>query len=144
MYRTITTIFIILVILYIPIFPFGFWFNPPTGSMQPQLEGCDILLYGPGNPEISDVMMYWDDDDTIIMHRIIEEKQNGYVFKGDNIPEPDDGLVRDKEITAELYFNLDLQIDRDTCTEIFKRPYNTYYDLTGSSRTLSSSSVKNV
>lgn len=143
MYRNVIIILVVLAILYIPIFPFGFWFNPPTGSMQPQIEGCDIVFYGPGNPEIDDVMMYWNNEDTIIMHRIIKQKQNGYVFKGDNMPEPDDILVRENRITAELYFNLNLQINRDTCTKIFKRPYNMFYNLTGSHRTLSSSSVEN-
>lgn len=142
MYRGSILLLSALLVLYLPIFPFGFWLNPPTGSMQPQYDGCDINFYGPGEPQVGDVMMYWAEDDTMIMHRVIENKANGYKFKGDNIPRPDDGIIEEQNITSELYGNIDVPVSRDTCRKIFRKPYNAYYSLVGSDNSLEEASVK--
>lgn len=131
----------ILLILYVPIFPAGFWINPPTGSMRPAITGCDITFYGPPDAKEGDVMMYWRSDDTLIMHRIIEETDDGYIFKGDNREERDRGVIKDEHIQAELYYTIDVPIDRSTCADITRTPYNVYYSIVGGDYTLKSSSV---
>lgn len=136
----VTIIVVVFFMLYIPYFPLGFWASPPTGSMRPEYKGCDIMLYGPGFPSEGDVMTYQRSPGVLVIHRIVEENGDRYVFKGDNNP-INDGEVDTNKIVAEIYHNIELGVDRDQCIQLFKQPINTYYKIIDSSARFSTSAV---
>jgi hypothetical protein len=123
------------ILLYVPYVPIGFWVAPPTGSMQPEIMGCDINIYGPGIPSVGDIMFYWNSDMTLISHRIVDTNTQGYVFKGDNMDEAD-GTVPLKDIHSEIYANIDTNVKRKHCIEVMRTPFNLYYNLVGSDKDL--------
>ncbi len=122
---------VLLVALYVPIVPFGFWMMPPTGSMNPTIRGCDVLLYGPGEPEEDAIMMFWYEDHSMYIHRIIEKRENGYLFQGDNRDEPD-GVIPEDDIQAKVYTWFSTPISHEMCVAFFEPVYNSYYMLLGS------------
>lgn len=130
----------VFLLLYMPYFPVGFWAAPPTGSMRPDYKGCDIMVYGPGFPSEGDVMTYQRSPGVLVIHRIVEENGDQYVFKGDNNP-INDGEVETSNIVAEIYYNIELGVDRDRCIQLFKKPVNTYYEIINSPKRFSTSAV---
>lgn len=122
---------VLLIALYAPLVPAGFWVLPPTGSMDPTIEGCDILIYGPGEPEEDAVMMFWRDDHSLIIHRAIEEREDGYLFQGDNLDEPD-GVIPEEDIQAKVYTWINTPVPDRACVAFFEPVYNTYYSILGS------------
>lgn len=131
---------LLLILLYVPMVPAGFWVAPPTGSMQPAIQGCDVLLYGPGTPEEGDIMMYWRDTHSLIMHRVIDETDDGYVFKGDNLDRTD-GVIQRDQIQAEIYAIISTPVPRGVCTAVFRPLYNGYYMLLGADIRFQNSAV---
>lgn len=114
-----------------PIFPIGIWINPPTGSMRPTYDGCDITVYGPANLEEGDIAWYWKSNEpTLTQHRVLEKNTSGYLIKGDNVDELD-GLINKQRIHAETYLYNDIGVPVSLCRDISKPLYNSYYDLTG-------------
>ncbi|MBS3055980.1 MAG: signal peptidase I [Candidatus Aenigmarchaeota archaeon] len=74
-------------------------------SMEPVLHRGDLLFVTGGNYSVRDVVIYqrYDVDYTIV-HRIIEEDENGLTIKGDNNPMPDPGYVERSQILGKVRF----------------------------------------
>lgn len=125
---------LLLLILKLPLIPFGFYIGTPTGSMYPTITGCDIMVYGPGEPEEDAIMMYWDDPWELQIHRIVEETPEGYITKGDNKPEPDDGVKTKEDMVAKIYGVIYVPLPKQVCTALYRPPFNLYFDFIGSEK----------
>jgi signal peptidase len=64
-----------------------------SGSMEPNLHVGDLLIMAKADYQVGDIAAYTRDSITII-HRIIEIREDGYVFKGDH------NSVADPEVVA--------------------------------------------
>ncbi len=100
--------------------------------MYPTMDGCDVLLYGPGEPEEDAIMMFWHEE-TLFIHRLVEDRGDTYVFQGDNRAEPD-GEFTDDDIQAKVYTWIDIPVPFDACVTVFKPLYNAYYNMVGLDR----------
>lgn len=98
--------------------------------MEPAIQDCDMLLYAPGSPEVGDVMMYEHSSGKLIIHRVIEEEDEGYEFKGDNNPQSD-GVIEESQIKSEVHYKTGIGIGENTCEAIFKPPIQLYEGITG-------------
>lgn len=68
-------------------------------SMEPSYHGGDyLLIYGAQGYRVGDVVAYRHADDSIIFHRIIKMRADGYILKGDNNDAPDADLVVPEQI----------------------------------------------
>jgi len=81
-----------------------------SGSMEPVLYRGDlIILVAPNNLKLRDVVIYQRSDmSETIIHRIIEEKDGGYIIKGDNNAIPDPGIVRKNQILGKVIYAVPL------------------------------------
>jgi ribosomal protein S18 acetylase RimI-like enzyme len=74
-------------------------------SMQPFIRDKDILTILPikdMQPSLGDVVAFtWQDTGRLAIHRIIGRKDNGWLIKGDNCPEPD-GVVAAESIIGRV------------------------------------------
>lgn len=132
---------LIIIGILIPIIPAGIWLNPPTGSMRPAIGDCSVSLYGPATPEEGDVVWYWQEDQpSIIIHRVIDERDNGYLIKGDNVKYAD-GVIDTDQIHAETYATAETPIPRSTCIDLIRPLYNGYQSMIGSGFTFEDASV---
>jgi signal peptidase len=79
-------------------------------SMEPVLQRGDLLVVvAPSDLKVSDVVIYQRlDTRYTIVHRIIEEKPEGYVIKGDNNQVPDPGIVRKEQILGKVVYAVPL------------------------------------
>lgn len=120
-----------MLVIYNPLVPFGVWITPPTGSMEPAIQDCDLLIYAPGDPNIDDIMMYQDSNGEVIVHRVISKTgDNSYEFKGDNNPDSD-GIIDESQIKSEVHYKTGIGIGENTCESIFKPIISAYEKLTG-------------
>ena len=77
-----------------------------TDSMVPTLSVAEIIIGVPVEPEeiqVGDVIAYRAGEKNlclqpIIVHRIIEVTDEGFIFQGDNNPEPDNAIVTKEQI----------------------------------------------
>ena len=81
-----------------------------SGSMEPVLYSGDlIILTSPKDIKVTDVVIYQRPDiSETIIHRIIEERDGGYIIKGDNNPIPDPGIVRRNQIIGKVIYAVPL------------------------------------
>ena len=81
-----------------------------SGSMEPVLYRGDlIILTSPKDIKVTDVVIYQRPDiSETIIHRIIEERDGGYIIKGDNNPIPDPGIVRRNQIIGKVIYAVPL------------------------------------
>ena len=79
--------------------------------------------------------MYQNSSGTLIIHRVIEEEDNGYEFKGDNNPKSD-GVINKSQIKSEVHYKTGIGISENTCEAIFKPPIKVYEVITGDEITL--------
>ena len=70
-----------------------------SGSMEPELPVGSVCLVDcqPKEPEAGDIISY-KAQDTIITHRVIEKRDDGYITKGDSNSVADPGIVKSKQI----------------------------------------------
>ena len=75
-------------------------------SMEPVMHRGDLLLIvGTEDYNVGDVAIYQKPNMKItIIHRIIQKRDDGFVFKGDNNNAPDPYLVKKSEIKGEAIF----------------------------------------
>lgn len=77
-----------------------------TDSMVPTLSVGEIIIGISVEPEeiqVGDIVAYWADEKNlwlqpVIVHRIIEVTDEGFIFQGDNNPEPDNATVTKEQI----------------------------------------------
>ncbi len=77
-----------------------------TDSMVPILSVGEIIIGVPVEPEeiqVGDIVAYRADEKNlwlqpVIVHRIIEVTDEGFIFQGDNNPEPDNATVTKEQI----------------------------------------------
>lgn len=80
---------------------FGYSYSVvPTGSMEGNNpdsfnKGSAVIVYNTpfSDLEVNDVIVYKSTDNVLIIHRIIEETNNGFIVKGDNNTSIDKELV---------------------------------------------------
>ena len=93
-------------LLVVPYVPVGAWPLPDTGSMEPSMRGCDVLVYGPAwEVETGDVVIAdapWRDG--VVIHRVVDQTPDGYVLKGDANGSPDVMAVPPDHILAEVQY----------------------------------------
>ena len=70
-----------------------------SGSMEPELPVGSVCLVDcqQKEPEAGDIISY-KAKDTIITHRVIEKRDDGYITKGDSNSVADPGIVKPKQI----------------------------------------------
>ena len=70
-----------------------------SGSMEPELPVGSVCLVDcqQKEPEAGDIISY-KAKDTIITHRVIEQRDDGYITKGDSNSVADPGIVKPKQI----------------------------------------------
>lgn len=77
-----------------------------SGSMEPGIHVGAIVLIDPtaykdADPQVGDIAMYQTSTREVI-HRIIDESDDGYIFKGDNNDSEDFAPVPAENIRGEL------------------------------------------
>lgn len=96
---------LVLIVFVVPYVPVGAWPLPDTGSMEPTMAGCDLLVYGPAtNVEVGDVVIFdapWRDG--LVIHRVVDETSGGFVLQGDANASPDPMLVTEDRILVEVH-----------------------------------------
>jgi signal peptidase I len=59
-------------------------------SMEPTLYDGSVVIYEEGNsPEVGDIAVYEDEDGSNLVHRVVENRNEGPVLKGDSNHRPD-------------------------------------------------------
>lgn len=72
-----------------------------SGSMEPNLHVGDLMIVSKADYKVGDIAIYMRDGMTII-HRIIEIRSEGFVFKGDNNPRPDPEVVPRERVLGKV------------------------------------------
>jgi len=87
---------------------FGFALQTPmpmvsvvSGSMEPTLHVGDLMIISKADYKVGDIAIYLRGRMTII-HRIIEIRPTGYVFKGDNNAAPDPEVVSPDRVLGRV------------------------------------------
>jgi signal peptidase I len=81
----------------------------PTGSMQPTILPGSIAFIRPTNSvHTGDIIAFQSPNDNIrtILHRITQEKDGGFVTKGDNNSSADDWIVTSQLIKGKMVFSI--------------------------------------
>ena len=78
-----------------------------SNSMEPTLHVGDLIIAGKADYKEGDIAIYISDRVTIV-HRIVEKRPDGYVFKGDNNAVPDPRPVPRERITGKVHVALPL------------------------------------
>lgn len=78
-----------------------------SNSMEPTLHVGDLIVAGKSDYKEDDIAIYLRDRITIV-HRIIEKKDGGFVFKGDNNPAPDPQVVPEERVVGKVYLAIPL------------------------------------
>ncbi len=86
-------------------------FQAKGHSMSPFIKDGDIVTISPlthSSPGLGDVVAFnRPENEKLIIHRVVEKRNNDYYVRGDNVPEAD-GLVQAKDILG--YVN---KVERD-------------------------------
>jgi len=86
-------------------------FQAKGHSMSPFIKDGDIVTISPlthSSPGLGDVVAFnRPENEKLIIHRVVEKRNNKYYVRGDNVPEAD-GLVQAKDILG--YVN---KVERD-------------------------------
>ncbi len=86
-------------------------FQAKGHSMSPFIKDGDIVTISPlthPSPGLGDVVAFnRPENEKLIIHRVVEKRNNKYYVRGDNVPEAD-GLVQAKDILG--YVN---KVERD-------------------------------
>ena len=103
-YGVILLIFV-LVSGVLPIYMMGIG----SGSMEPIIYKGDAVVLNKVTDktklEIDDIIAY-DDGETIIVHRIVEINETGYITKGDNNATKDDGTILKENVKGKVLFRV--------------------------------------
>ena len=83
-----------------------------SGSMEPGIHVGAIVLIDPTaykeeDPQVGDIAMYQTSTREVI-HRIIDESDDGYIFKGDNNDSEDFAPVPAENIRGELKITINI------------------------------------
>ena len=102
-FRIVYLLILIYLMVYIP----AFWGYKPlvviSGSMEPTLKVGGILYYYEQDLEKfdrGDILVY-KSKNHIISHRLIEQKDNGFITKGDNNNVVDSKIVSNKQVLGK-------------------------------------------
>ncbi|MFH0837253.1 MAG: signal peptidase I [Candidatus Aenigmatarchaeota archaeon] len=105
--REILEIVAVIAAAYIFYFGLGIALGTPTPmfsvvseSMEPTLHVGDMVIITKANYTTDDIVVYMRGNMPII-HRIIAEKEDGYIIKGDNNNVADPGIVRKEQIVGK-------------------------------------------
>ncbi len=84
------------------------FFYIKTGSMEPELPVGTVVIVTPrARPRIGDVFAY-ENHGRIVIHRIVDTKDGGYIFQGDANPSPDGTVAGEEQmvgkVTAKIRF----------------------------------------
>lgn len=100
-YKTVVLLVILVaLILLTTLTPVGIA-NVNGDSMEPTLYKGDLFLVLPSDDyEVGDIIVFKSEKNRrLVTHRIVEEKEEGYITKGDNNPKPDQSLLGFKPVT---------------------------------------------
>lgn len=77
-----------------------------TGSMEPTLPVGTLVFVKPdAEPEIGDVFAY-QKGNMVVIHRVIGEDDDGYIFKGDANENADMATVLEEQLIGEVVFEV--------------------------------------
>lgn len=82
-----------------------------TGSMTPNINIGDAVLvnkmYDSNKLKKGDIIAFYNDDDILVIHRIIEvNKDNTYITKGDHNNAADEGYVKKENIEGKVMLKI--------------------------------------
>ena len=81
-----------------------------TGSMEPKIDPGDLVIVkkeNPNNLKVGDVITFNKVDENIVVtHRIIGEKDNGFITKGDNNNIHDDGILEKQNVIGKVVLTI--------------------------------------
>ncbi|MEI6102810.1 MAG: GNAT family N-acetyltransferase [Methanothrix sp.] len=79
----------------------SFRFRAAGISMIPFIKNMDVITVSPmpsGRPVVGDVVAFLlPETEKLAVHRIIDKRNDSYIIKGDNVPEPD-GLIPSQNV----------------------------------------------
>lgn len=75
-----------------------------SGSMRPLYDVGDIVFISVGEQVIkpNDVVAYRLADGPVVVHRVIEIRNQGYILKGDANPDPDPYIVKKEQVIGKV------------------------------------------
>ena len=77
-----------------------------SGSMEPTFFAGDMLIFKSQDEYESTDIVIFEQDNTLITHRIIEVKEDGFITKGDANNVADEKLIVNDNIKGKLLFIL--------------------------------------
>lgn len=95
----------VLAIMFILNVKFDFYYVR-TGSMEPAVQAGGVVAVNPSKiPEPGDIAVY-SSGSILIVHRVIHADENGFIFQGDNNPNPDPYVVSNEDIRGTVIFRV--------------------------------------
>lgn len=77
-----------------------------TGSMEPTLQVGAVVLIDPDkDPNISDIAAY-ESGGNIVVHRVVAETDEGYIFKGDANAIKDASVITEDQIRGTVILKI--------------------------------------
>lgn len=67
-------------------------------SMEPTYSTGDLVLAYRGTPRVGDVLTYQHPDGAVVIHRLVEITEDGYLTQGDNVAAPDPWIVAPEDV----------------------------------------------
>jgi len=78
------------------------FFYIKTGSMEPELPVGTIVIVTPhARPGVGDIFAY-ENHGSIVIHRIVDTEDGGYIFQGDANPSPDGTVVGEEQLVGKV------------------------------------------
>jgi len=96
--------FLITALIFISILKLTPIYMVTTRSMEPQITQYSLVIVSRFlMPHESDVGAYLLKPNTIVIHRVVEESEGAYIFKGDANPSPDPPVSRDQVLGKVIF-----------------------------------------
>ena len=81
-----------------------------TGSMEPKIYPGDLVIVKKENPndlKVGDIITFNKVDENIVVtHRLIAEKDDGFITKGDNNNVQDDGILKKQDVIGKVVLTI--------------------------------------
>lgn len=79
-----------------------------TGSMEPTLQVGAVVMIDPDkDPNISDIAAY-ESGGNIVVHRVVAETNEGYIFKGDANAIKDASVITEDQIRGTVILKINI------------------------------------
>jgi len=77
-------------------------------SMEPTFYGGDFALAKKSNDYFLGDIITFEQHNAMVIHRIVDKKEEGFVTKGDNKPKHDPWIVKEDKVVGKVLFSIPL------------------------------------